>query len=122
MPKAEFWIGRPTHYWGLGTAPDLSFSIARRYEESGLDGLLLFDTQNLAPECYVCLASAAKETSSIKLGTGVTNPATRHAAVNASAMATLHELSGGRAYLGLGRGDSSLAYLGYSPTSVAKFE
>ena len=122
MEKPEFWHARPTHYWHQTTPIDPTFSFARQYESAGFDGLLFFDTQNLAPECYVSLAAAAKETSSLKLGTGVTNPMTRHAAVTASAMATLQLISDGRAYLGIGRGDSSLAHLGYSPSSVGKFE
>ena len=122
MANIEFWIARPTHYWHQAAEIDGTFSFARRYEESGLDGLLFFDTQNLAPECYVSLAAAAKETSGLQLGTGVTNPMTRHAAVTASAMATLQVVSNGRAYLGIGRGDSALAHLGYSPTSTGVFE
>lgn len=81
MVKPEFWHARPTHYWHQTTTIDPTFSFAREYESAGFDGLLFFDTQNLSPECYVSLTAAAKETSSLKLGTGVTNPMTRHAAV-----------------------------------------
>ena len=63
-----------------------------------------------------------KETTSLGLGTGVTNPMTRHAAVTASAFSTLQVISNGRAYLGFGRGDSALAHLGYSPASAGAFE
>jgi 5,10-methylenetetrahydromethanopterin reductase len=122
MNRPEFWYARPTHYWHQTGRIDPTFSFARVYEESGFDGLLFFDTQNLAPECYVSLAAAASQTKYIQLGTGVTNPMTRHAAVTASAMASLQVVSEGRAYLGIGRGDSSLAHLGYSPSSVDTFE
>lgn len=122
MTEVEFFIARPTHYWGIEQPMDPSFLFARRYEDAGLDGLLFFDTQNLAPECYVSLAAVAKETTLLKLGTGVTNPRTRHAAATASAIATLQALSGGRAHLGLGRGDSALAHIGYSPCPVPEFE
>ena len=37
-------------------------------------------------------------------------------------MSTLQVVSNGRAYLGIGRGDSSLAHLGYSPSSTRVFE
>ena len=47
---------------------------------------------------------------------------TRHAAVTASAFSTLQVISNGRAYLGIGRGDSALAHLGYSPASAGAFE
>ena len=42
------------------------------------------------------LAIAARETSKIKLGHFVTNPATRDPTVLASSYATLHDLSDGR--------------------------
>ena len=54
-------------------------------------------------------------TDRLKLSTGVTNPVTRHPVVTAAAAATLQAISGGRYVLGIGRGDSALAYLGYSP-------
>ena len=122
MTQAEIWIARPTQYWNAPVAQDAQFAFVRRYEEAGYDGVLFFDTQNLSPEVYVCLAAAAKETRTIQLGTGVTNPVTRHSAATASAMATLQLVSEGRAYLGIGRGDSSLAYLGYAPAAVGKLE
>ena len=94
MPKAEFWIARPTHYWMMDSKFDGSFNFGKIYEDAGLDGLLLFDTQNLAPEVYTSLTAIALQTNRIKLGTGVTNPKTRHAAVTASTIATLDQLSG----------------------------
>lgn len=120
--KPEFWIARPTHYWGMQQPMDATFAFGRLYEDAGLDGLLLFDTQNLAPEVYVSLTAIAKETTTLQLGTGVTNPKTRHAAITASAMATLHAVSSGRAYLGVGRGDSALAHIGYVPSKVSRLE
>ena len=122
MKSVEFWHARPTHFWHQVADVDPTFSFAHLYEDAGFDGLLFFDTQNLAPEVYVSLAAAANVTTTLKLGTGVTNPMTRHAAVTASAMATLQTISDGRAYLGIGRGDSSLAHLGYSPSSASTLE
>ncbi|MGI9325920.1 MAG: LLM class flavin-dependent oxidoreductase [Pseudomonadales bacterium] len=122
MTKPEFWIARPTHYWGIQQPIDTTFSFGRLYEDAGLDGLLFFDTQNLSPEVYISLTAVAKETSTLQLGTGVTNPRTRHAAVTASAIATLQAVSSGRAYLGIGRGDSALAHIGYAPAKVRDLE
>jgi 5,10-methylenetetrahydromethanopterin reductase len=51
----------------------------------------------------------------------VTNPLTRHPAVTAAAAATLQSITGGRAVLGIGRGDSALAYLGHAPAPMAVF-
>jgi 5,10-methylenetetrahydromethanopterin reductase len=96
--------------------------IAVQCEAAGFDGLALTDSQNLSPDTYVALTLAARATTRLKVGPGVTNPLTRHAAVAASAIASLHELSGGRAVLGIGRGDSSLFNIGHRPVSPPVFE
>jgi 5,10-methylenetetrahydromethanopterin reductase len=88
--------------------------LAARIEELGFDIMLCPDTQNLCAEAYVELALAAQATSRLRIGTGVTNPITRSAAVTASALATLQVESRGRAICGLGRGDSSAAHIGRS--------
>ncbi|MEM3564883.1 MAG: 5,10-methylenetetrahydromethanopterin reductase [Candidatus Jordarchaeaceae archaeon] len=56
---------------------------------------------------YVTLALAAVQTSKIRLGTGVTNPFLVNPAVTASAIASIHEVSNGRAILGIGAGDAT---------------
>lgn len=73
-------------------------------------------------EMYVLLGAAAKATSRVWLGTGVTNPITRLPVVTASAITTLQELSGGRAILGVGVGDSSVRTLGMKPVTLATLE
>jgi len=52
------------------------------------------------------LAGAAVRTTSIQLAVGITNPYARHPAATAISMMTVHELSAGRAVLGLGVGGS----------------
>jgi 5,10-methylenetetrahydromethanopterin reductase len=112
-----------TEVWLAGaSAPGRAAHLARRTEEEGWDGLALVDSQNLAPDPYVNLALAAAATSRLKLATGVTNPLTRHPAVTATAIASVHAESGGRAVLGIGRGDSSLAHLGLAPASPSALE
>jgi 5,10-methylenetetrahydromethanopterin reductase len=95
---------------------------AARAEAAGWDGMLVVDSQNLAGDPFVGLALAARETSTLRLGTGVTNPATRHPAATAAAIASVHVASGGRAVLGVGRGDSALAHLGMAPAPLADLE
>lgn len=112
-----------TEFWLAGaSAPGRSATFARRVEDEGWDGWALVDSQNLACDPYVHLGLAAAATSSLKLATGVTNPLTRHPAAAATAIATVHAESGGRAVLGIGRGDSSLAHLGLAPASPPAFE
>lgn len=91
-------------------------------EASGWDGMLVVDSQNLAGDPYVGLALAARVTTTLRLGTGVTNPATRHPVATAAGIASVHAASGGRAVLGIGRGDSALAHLGFAPAAVADLE
>jgi 5,10-methylenetetrahydromethanopterin reductase len=91
-------------------------------EVAGWDGMLVVDSQNLAGDPYVGLALAARATSTLRLGTGVTNPATRHPVATAAGIASVHAASGGRALLGIGRGDSALAHLGLAPAPVADLE
>ena len=88
----------------------------------GFDILLCPDTQNLSPEPYGQLSLAAAQTTRLKLGTGVTNPLTRDAAVTASAIATLQAESGGRCICGIGRGDSSLAHIGRGNATTAQLK
>jgi 5,10-methylenetetrahydromethanopterin reductase len=68
------------------------------------------------------LALAGAATERIALGPGVTNPVTRHPAVTASAALTLQVETGGRAVLGIGRGDSALTQIGLQPVPAAELE
>lgn len=95
---------------------------ARQAERWGFHGLLVADSQNLNADVWVELALAGAATERIQLGPGVTNPATRDPAVTASAAATLQAETGGRALLGLGRGDSALTQLGRDPVHVRELE
>jgi 5,10-methylenetetrahydromethanopterin reductase len=114
MRRVELWTS-------AFPAPRQAEDVAARVEEAGWDGLLFTDSQNLSGDVFVALALAARATHRIGLGTGVTNPVTRHPAVTASAIATIQILSGGRAVLGIGRGDSALFHLGLEPAPVAVF-
>ncbi|HXJ36238.1 MAG TPA: LLM class flavin-dependent oxidoreductase [Candidatus Eisenbacteria bacterium] len=95
---------------------------ARMVEDLGFASLILPDSQNLAPEVWGQLTLAAQATSRIRLGPGVTNSVTRDAAVTASAALALQVESGGRAVLGIGRGDSSVQRIGKTLDPLASFE
>jgi 5,10-methylenetetrahydromethanopterin reductase len=101
--------------------PGVTSRWARRAEAEGWDGIAFGDSQNLAADTYVELALAAAATTTVSLGTAVTNPVTRHPAITAGAIASIHGESGGRAVLGIGRGDSALAHLGLAPAPVDYF-
>lgn len=62
---------------------------------------------------YVSLGAIAAQTSKLLLGTGVTNPYTSNPCWTAAAIASIDEVSDGRAVFGIGAGDkATLAQLG----------
>jgi 5,10-methylenetetrahydromethanopterin reductase len=106
----------------MEASPGYTAKLAREIEAMGFDALLCPDTQNLSPDPFGQLSLAAQTTSRIKLGTGVTNPVTRDAAVTATAFATLQAESDGRALCGIGRGDSSAAHIGIRNGTTAQLK
>ena len=112
-PKTEFGFI-------LEPSPKFTARLAARIEELGFDIMLCPDTQNLCADPYGQLALASAATTHLRIGSGVTNPITRDAAVTASAMASLQMESGGRAICGLGRGDSSAAHIGKANATTAE--
>jgi probable F420-dependent oxidoreductase len=97
-------------------------ALTRQAEEAGFEYGWLFDSHVLWREPYVLLTVMAQATERMRLGTCVTNPATREPSVTASALAVLNEISGGRMDLGIGRGDSARRVLGKPPTTMATLE
>jgi 5,10-methylenetetrahydromethanopterin reductase len=85
--------------------------LGRLSEELGYRCLWYTDLR-FATECFIGLAAIAAKTSRILLGPGVVDPYSRHPSMIASSIATLDELSGGRAVLGLGVGGQGLPELG----------
>lgn len=99
-----------------------TLALTRQAEAAGFDYGWLFDSHVLWREPYVLLTLMAQATTRLRLGTCVTNPATREPSVTASALAVLDEVSGGRMDLGIGRGDSARRVLGKPPTTMATLE
>jgi 5,10-methylenetetrahydromethanopterin reductase len=85
---------------------------ARRSEQLGFSYLWVGDSHMIWREVNIALGATALATSKATLATGVTNPVTRDITTMASAIASLAELTGGRAALGIGVGDSSVETLG----------
>lgn len=101
--------------------PGQTAALAARTEAAGWDGLMVADSQHLVGDPYVELALAAMATQRLQLGTAVTNLTTRDPAVTASSILTVHAESGGRAVLGVARGDSALRFLGEQPMPLANY-
>ncbi|MER5515419.1 LLM class flavin-dependent oxidoreductase [Streptomyces sp. NPDC002763] len=92
----------------------------RRAEELGFDQVWFPDSQLLWRDVFTTLTAAALGTERIGLGTAVTNVATRHPSVVASAARSVAELAPGRFTLGLGVGNSSVAPVGLRQTNAAQ--
>ncbi len=97
-------------------------ALTRQAEAAGFSYGWLFDNHLPFREVYPLLTLMAINTTHMRLGTCVTNPATRDPSVTASALATLEEISGGRMDLGIGRGDASVRSLGKPPTTMKMLE
>lgn len=78
--------------------------LAALAERCGYRRCWAYDEGLATRDVYVTLAAIAARTDSILLGPGITNPYVRHPGATATAIATLDEMSGGRAFLGLGAG------------------
>jgi probable F420-dependent oxidoreductase len=110
--------------FGITLKPDLEparlVALTRQAEDAGFGYGWIFDSHVLWLEPYPLLTLMALNTQRMRLGTCVTNPATRDPSVTASVLATLNVLSGGRMDLGIGRGDSARRVLGKKPTTLAQ--
>jgi 5,10-methylenetetrahydromethanopterin reductase len=113
--------GKPVGLALWGTEPvQTTVGHARLAEQVGFESIWLTDTQLICRELYVTLAACATATTRLALATGVTVPRTRHPSVTASGLATLNELSEGRAMAGLSVGHSALRNIGQLPTPIAE--
>jgi 5,10-methylenetetrahydromethanopterin reductase len=101
--------------------PDEVERVAVQAEADGWDGLLFQDSQNLTPDVTVAMTLAARATERLLVGTAVTNLVTRNPAVVASMFATLQHLSGGRALLGVARGDTALHLVGEEAPTLEEY-
>lgn len=69
---------------------------------------------------WVQLGAIGAVTTRVSIGICITDPYTRHPALTAAAAATLQELTGGRALLGLGAGSTGFPALGLTPRLPAQ--
>ena len=99
-----------------------TIALTKQAESAGFEYGWLFDSHVLWRDPYPLLTLMAQATERMRLGTCVTNPATREPSVTASTLAVLDELSDGRMDLGIGRGDSARRVLGKPPTTMATLE
>ncbi len=99
--------------FGAGLKPDEPIvpnmvRLARLAEEAGFGYIGIFDDLLLVnhrrSDAYIVLSAVAMSTNRVKIGTWATNAFTRHPLTTAYSIASLDELSGGRAFLGFALG------------------
>lgn len=90
----------------------------RAVEAAGFDAIGVGDSPSLYPEVYSQATIVALNTSKVMFGPRVSNPITRNLTVTASGIAAVDELSGGRAVLGIGTGDSAAYNAGERPVTL----
>jgi 5,10-methylenetetrahydromethanopterin reductase len=104
----------------LGDAPVARLvERARLAEGHGYEAVWVPD-ERFYREVYSCLGQIAAHTRKVLLGPCVTDPFARHPALTAMAIATLDEISDGRAMLGIGAGISGFAELGIKREKPAR--
>ncbi|PPG04759.1 MULTISPECIES: TIGR03842 family LLM class F420-dependent oxidoreductase [unclassified Rathayibacter] len=96
-------------------------ALAQLAEQHSFDYFWTYDSHILWLEPYVIYSQILDRTSQIKVGTMVTNPATRDWTVTASTFATLNSMYGNRTVCGIGRGDSAVRVSGGSPVTLKTF-
>lgn len=95
-------------------------ALVRASEEAGFELFGVPDSQaSVFRECHVAMAVAALHSRRMRVGPWVGVPATRHPAVVAAALASLHELVPGRVVAAFGTGYSGVFNLGMRPARMA---
>ncbi len=105
----RFCLDLSHHAWARATDPaqavERTIQMARVADRAGIDSLWVSEDPD-GWDAFALLGALARETSHVRLGPGVANPYLRHPNLIAASVATLDWLSGGRAFLGLGRGQT----------------
>jgi 5,10-methylenetetrahydromethanopterin reductase len=94
-------------------------ALARLAEALGFD-TLWHSNERFYREMFVRMASSAMVTERIGLGGAVAEPFAVHPLLTAQSLASVHELSGGRATLALGAGGSGFQMMGIKRAHSAK--
>jgi 5,10-methylenetetrahydromethanopterin reductase len=88
-----------------GQAPRETLLVAQAADAAGIDAIWVSEDPE-GWDAFAVLSAIAAVTEEAALGTSVTSPYPRHPNLLAASVATLDRISGGRAVLGLGRGQA----------------
>jgi 5,10-methylenetetrahydromethanopterin reductase len=104
----RFTLDLSHHPWARdreGRAPRQTLQVAQAADAAGIDAIWVSEDPE-GWDAFAVLSAIAAVTERANLGTSVTSPYPRHPNLLAASVATLDRLSGGRAVLGLGRGQA----------------
>ena len=99
--------------------PPVFLEYVRAVEDLGFDDLWVCDSSLHARDVIAYLTLAAVNSARIRLGVSVFQPYTRHPAINVNAMATINEISGGRAMMVRRRSGGDTAVCAMSTSSCS---
>lgn len=105
--------------WGVALGKVLdgtdALGAARLAERAGFDEVWV-SNERMHRDMFAVLGAIAATTDTVRLGTFVSDPYTMHPLVTAAAVATVDQLSAGRAMLAVGAGGSGFAEMGIGAT------
>lgn len=97
-----------------GCWDDAAFAEAHGFASAGF-----VDSPLLGGETFACMALAARETTTLRLGSLLAIPSSRSAPTTAQGIATINRLAPGRTFLALGTGFTSRSTFGLPPIPTA---
>lgn len=103
------------------TKPERALTDVKFAEDRGFSHAWFPDSHMIWGDPFVCMALAATNTKTIKLGTGVAVASSRIAPVTVHSIATINQLAPGRVILGFGTGHTGRRVMGLPPVKQAEF-
>lgn len=98
---------------------DKTAELAKQAEALGFKNLWIPD-EKFFRDPYCTMTVCSQVTKKIRIGIGITDPYTRRLPFTAASIATVNEISQGRAMLGIGAGGAGLKSMGLNRTNPVK--
>ncbi|MEL0090446.1 MAG: LLM class flavin-dependent oxidoreductase [Rhodospirillales bacterium] len=96
--------------------------LIRIIDSAGVDMISTYDSSFLGGDAYVRATLIAEHTENAMVGVHPTNPLTREPQIMGGFLGSLDALTEGRAFVGIGSGDSAVYNIGYKPATRARIE
>jgi len=121
--KIDFGIGLGSSVGLLGGADSQKFmDLVRMADGYGAAAIGTYDSAFLGGDAYVRATLMALAAPRAQIGLRPSNPLTREPQIMASFLASIDQLTGGRAFLDIASGDSAVFNIGYPAASRARIE